>query len=106
MNEKIKEIENVLKENMLVALSKQCKGEFIIYTFYTNPRRQIVTKQIKEHFTDRELNNAGKRKMKRVEISIKKFLDDIVYDLLNRGYTLETYEDYDCWGNETTVLRL
>ena len=92
MNEKIKEIETVLNENMLVSLSKQCKGEFIIYTFHFNPRKIMVTRQVKEHFSDRELNNAKKRKMKRVEIPIKDFLDNMVYDLLNRGYALETYE--------------
>lgn len=96
MKEKIKEIENVLNRNMIVALSKQCKKEIVIYTFYYNPRKEIITHQIKEHFADKELNNSGKRKRKKVEIPIKKFLDDIVYDLLNRGYTLETYEDYEC----------
>ena len=92
MNEKIKEIENVLNGNMIVALSKQCKKEIVIYTFYYNPNKEIITYQIKEHFADKELNNPGKRKRKRVEIPVKEFLDAIVYDLLNRGYTLETYD--------------
>ena len=35
MNEKIKEIENVLMDLMNVSLAKQCKQEYIIYTFYT-----------------------------------------------------------------------
>ena len=36
MNEKIKEIENVLMDLMNVSLAKQCKQEYIIYTFYCN----------------------------------------------------------------------
>ncbi len=95
MNEKIKEIENVLNKNMIVALSKQCNSELIIYTFYSDPRKQIITRQINEHFTDKTLNNIIKKKNVRVEIPIKKFLDEIVYDLLNRGYALETYKDYE-----------
>ena len=93
MNEKIKEVENVLMELMNVSLSKQCKKEFIVYTFYTNSKREKIIRQTKEHFADRDLNDAGKFKRKIVEIPIKKFLDNIVFDLLNRGYTLETYKD-------------
>lgn len=91
MNEKLKEVEKVLMELMNVSLSKQCKKEFIVYTFYTNPKRENIIRQVKEHFADRDLNDAGKMKRKKVEIPIKKFLD-VVYDLLNRGYTLETYD--------------
>lgn len=92
MNEKIKEVENVLMELMNVSLSKQCKEEYIVYTFYTNLKRENIIRQVKEHFSDKDLNNPGKIKRKKVEIPIKNFLDDVVYDLINRGYTLETYE--------------
>ena len=77
---------------MNVSLAKQCKQEYIIYTFYTNPKRQQIVRQTKEHFDNRELDNPGKCKKRRVEIPIDKFLNDVVYDLLNRGYELENYE--------------
>lgn len=93
MNEKIKEIENVLMDLMNVSLAKQCKQEYIIYTFYTNPKRQQIVRQTKEHFDNRELDNPGKCKKRRVEIPIDKFLNDVVYDLLNRGYELELFEE-------------
>lgn len=93
MNEKIKEIENVLMEIMNVSLAKQCKKEYIVYTFYTNTKKEMVIRQIKEHFENRNLDNPGKFKRNKVEIPIRKFLDEIVYDLLNRGYELELFED-------------
>ena len=93
MNEKIKEIEKVLMDLMNVSLAKQCKHEYVIYTFYTNPNREMIIRQRKEHFANRELDNSGKYRVKKVEIPIEKFLDDVVYDLLNRGYELETYDD-------------
>ena len=48
MNEKIKEIEKFLMEWMVVSLSKQCKQEYIVYTFHINTKREKVIRQIKE----------------------------------------------------------
>lgn len=92
MNEKIKEIEKFLMEWMVVSLSKQCKQEYIVYTFYINTKREKVIIQIKEHFGNKELDNPGKYKKKKIEIPIDVFLNEMVYELLNKGYELETWQ--------------
>lgn len=92
MNEKIKEIEKCLMEHMQVSLAKQCKQEYVLYTFHTNTKSEKVIRQYKEHFENRELDNPGKYKRKKIDIPINVFLDEVVFDLLNRGYELESWE--------------
>ena len=92
MNEKIEAIKTELELYMQVSLAKQHTNEYIVYTFYTNVKRKTVIRQRKEHYKDRELNNPGKSKKTNVDIPIDKFLDNIVYDLLNRGYELEKWD--------------
>lgn len=49
-------------------------------------------RQNKQHFKSRDLDD-GKFKRKKVNIPLNIFFDEVVYDLLNRGYELELFED-------------
>ena len=88
MNEKIKAINDYFMKNGCVHLAKQCKKEYIIYFFSANSERNAVICQNKQHFKNRDLEGGGKTKRKKVYIPLNKFFDDVVFDLLNRGYEL------------------
>lgn len=92
MNEKIKSIKDYFMENGCVHLAKQCKKEYIIYFFSANYARDTAVRQNKQHFKNRDLEG-GKSNRKKVCIPLDKFFDEVVYDLLNRGYELELFED-------------
>ena len=92
MNEKIKVIKDYFMENGCVHLAKQCKKEYIIYIFSANSERNAVIRQNKQHFKNRDLEG-GKTKRKKVYITLDKFFNDVVFDLLNRGYELELFEE-------------
>ena len=92
MNEKIKAIKDYFMEHGHVNLAKQCKNEYIIYFFSANYARDTVIRQNKQHFKNRDLEGR-KSKRKEVCIPVNKFFDEVVYDLLNRGYELELFED-------------
>lgn len=93
MNEKITLIKNELMEHKCVSLAKQCKQEYIVYTFNTNVKRENIIRFYKDHYSDKNLTKLKKNKKKLTKIPIQKFLDIVVFDLLNRGYELETWED-------------
>ena len=92
MNKKIKAIKDYFMENGCIHLAKQCKKEYIIYFFSANFEKDAVVRQNKQHFKNRDLES-GKTKRKKVYIPLNKFFNDIVYDLLKRGYELETFEE-------------
>ena len=89
MNNKINEIKKHLLERYSVALAKQCKQEYIVYHFYLDyDNKDIIKKYGKFHYRNSK-GDLKKWKITRTEIHIHKFLNEIVYDLLNRGYTLD-----------------
>lgn len=88
MNDKINEVKKHLLGRYTVVLGKQCKQEYIEYYFYLDYNKTYIKKYEKVHYQSRE-GYCKKRKVKETEITVQKFLDDIVYDLLNRGYELE-----------------
>lgn len=88
MNNKIYEIKKQLMEKYCVALGKQCTKEYIIYYFYLDYDKDIIIECEKIHYQSKEGYRKNGKKQK-IEITIQKFLDDVVYDLLNRGYELE-----------------
>ena len=92
MNKKIKAIKDYFMKNGCVHLAKQCKKEYIIYFFSANSEGNAVVRQNKQHFKNRDLEG-GKTKRKNVYIPLNKFFDDVVFDLLNRGYALELFEE-------------
>ena len=92
MNEKIYAVKNHLMNNKFVALSKQCKKEFIVYCFYLDATGNMIHLQKKTHYANRDLSGGKNRKLRRVEISLRDFLDNTVYDLINRGYELDTLD--------------
>lgn len=92
MNEKIEAIKKYFMQNGNVFLAKQCKKEYIIYFFSANFEKNAVVRQNKQHFKSRDLHE-GKNKRKKVNIPLNTFFDEVVYDLLNRGYELELFED-------------
>jgi hypothetical protein len=91
MNEKFKAIKDYFEEHGHVALAKQCKKEYIVYSYYTNFEGNVINRMLKQHFKNRDLE-VGKNKRKKVEIPIAKFFKDVIYDLLNRGYELEDWQ--------------
>lgn len=91
MSEKFKAIKDYFEEYGHVALAKQCTKEYIIYSFYTNFQGTAINRMLKQHFKNRDLEG-GKTKRRKVEIPIDKFFEDVVNDLLNRGYELEDYQ--------------
>lgn len=88
MSEKINEVKKHLLGRYSVALGKQCTQEYIIYYFYLDYNKNVIKKYEKVHYQSSE-GYRKKWKATETEITIQKFLDDIVYDLLNRGYKLE-----------------
>lgn len=92
MNRKIEEIKKVLMDLRNVSLAKQCKNEYIVYTFYADLKRENIIRETKEHFADKELNGERKSTKKKLNIPINQFLDEVIYDLLERGYELEMFE--------------
>ena len=63
----------------------------IVYSYYTNFEGNAINRMLKQHSKNRDLEG-GKTKRRKVEIPIAKFLEDVIYDLLNRGYTLEDWQ--------------
>ena len=92
MNEKIKAIKDYFMENGCVFLAKQCNKEYILYFFSANSERNAIVRQNKQHFKNRDLEG-GKSKRKKVYIPLDKFFNDVIFDLINRGYELELFEE-------------
>lgn len=90
MNEEMNKIKDYFKEYRWVSLAKQCKQEYIVYSYFSNNDGTAIIRLNKQHFKNRDLEG-GKRKIIKIEIPIKKFFDDIIYDLLVRGYKLEDW---------------
>lgn len=90
MNEEMNKIKNYFKENRCVFFAKQCKQEYIVYAYYLNYNGTTITRMNKQHFKNRNLIG-GKNKRRKIEIPIEKFFDDIIYDLLSRGYKMEDW---------------
>ena len=88
MNEEINEVKKHLLGRYTVALAKQCTQEYIVYYFYLDYNKNVINKYEKAHYQNSE-GYRKKWKDKEIEVTIQKFLDNIVYDLLNRGYKLE-----------------
>lgn len=90
MNEKLKQIERELIENRIVDLGKQCKNEYIIYSFYNiSIDNSVVKRMSKEHYSDSTFSCLKKRsKNTRIDKSLREVIDVIIYDLLLRGYEL------------------
>lgn len=91
MEEEIHRIKDYFKEHGCVFLSKQCKQEYIVYCYYSNCDGTAIIRCHKQHFKNRDLEGNMKNKRRKVKISIKKFFDDTIYDLLIRGYKLEDW---------------
>lgn len=94
MNEKLKRIEGTFLENGEISLGKQCKSEYIVYTFYNYTiYNQSVKRMSKEHYSDSSLTELKKRsKRTLINKSLREVIDNDVYDLLGRGYDLITFE--------------
>lgn len=88
MNEKINEIKRTLMDRYCVVLSKQHTQEYISYYFYLDYHRDIIKSYEKAHYQSKE-GFRKKWKKTETEITIQDFLNNTVYDLLNRGYELE-----------------
>lgn len=90
INEKLKGIEKVLLEERVVDLGKQCEGEYIIYSFYNVASDNGVVKRMcKEHYSDsslKELKKCSKHTL--INKSLRETIDDVVYNLLLKGYEL------------------
>ena len=89
MNEKIEKVESILKEQDYVSFVKQCKEEYIRYTYLTNFDKDKITIELKTHFKNKELENPRNVKNRKLNMSIDWFLNHKVYDLINRGYDIE-----------------
>lgn len=90
MNEKLNQIEKLLIEERGVELGKQCKGEYIVYEFYfpTNDN-SVVRRMCKYHYTDNTLSVCKKQsKNTFINKPLREVIDNVVYDLLLRGYDL------------------
>lgn len=94
MKEKLKQIEKVLIEEREINLGKQCKEEYIIYNFYhINKDNSVVKRMCKEHYSDSTLSQLKKRsKHTLINKPLREVIDNVVYDLLLRGYDLITIE--------------
>lgn len=93
MNERLKEIERILLEERGVDLGKQCKDEYIIYSFFNiTSDNSTVKRMSKEHYADSSLKDMKKSsKHTLVNKSLRETIDDVVYNLLLRGYELVEY---------------
>ena len=89
MNEKIEKVENILKEHDHVSFVKQCKEEYITYSYFINFDRDKIIMELKVHFKNKELEKSRNVKNRKMNMSIDWFLNDKVYDLINRGYDIE-----------------
>ena len=90
MNEEMSKIKNYFKEYRWVSLVKQCKQEYIVYSYFLNYDGTSIVRLNKQHFKNRDLEG-GKSKIRKIEIPIEKFFNDTIYDLLVRGYKLEDW---------------
>ena len=63
----------------------------IAYSYFQNFEGNAINRMLKQHFKNRDLEG-GKTKQKKIDIPIREFFDDIVYDLINRGYELEDWQ--------------
>lgn len=90
LNEEMNKIKEYFKENNWVSLGKQCKQEYIVYSYFLNNEGTTITRLNKQHFKNRDLEG-GKSKRRKIEIPVEKFFDDTIYDLLIRGYKLEDW---------------
>mgnify|MGYP004479788471 CR=1 FL=1 len=93
MNEEMNRIKDYFKEHKCVFLTKQCKQEYIIYSYFLNNDGTAIVMLNKQHFKNRDLEG-GKSKRREIKIPIEKFFDDTIYDLLIRGYKLEEFIRY------------
>lgn len=93
MNEEMNRIKDYFKEHKCVFLAKQCKQEYIVYSYFLNYDGTVMLN--KQCFKNRDLEGGkikiGKSKRRKIKISIEKFFDDTIYDLLIRGYKLEDW---------------
>lgn len=92
MNEEMNRIKDYFKENRWVSLAKQCKQEYIVYSYFLNYEGTAIVRLNKQHFKNRNLEG-GKSKRRKIEIPIEKFFNDTIYDLLMRGYKLEDWRN-------------
>ena len=90
MNEEMGKIKDYFKEHRWVSLAKQCKQEYIVYSYFLNNEGTTIVRLNKQHFKNKDLEG-GKSERRKIEIPIKKFFDDTIYDLLVRGYQLEDW---------------
>ena len=90
MNEEMNRIKDYFKEYRWVSLAKQCKQEYIVYSYFFNNEGTAIVRLNKQHFKNRDLEG-GKSKRRKIEIPIEKFFNDTIYDLLMRGYKLEDW---------------
>lgn len=90
MNEEMNRIKDYFKEYRWVSLAKQCKQEYIVYSYFLNNEGTAIVRLNKQHFKNRDLEG-GKSKRRKIEIPIEKFFNDTIYDLLMRGYKLEDW---------------
>lgn len=89
INEKIYEIEQLLLNHDLVRLGKQCKKEYIMYTFVIDPEENAI-RSIKRHYSNSNLDNERKVTENKYDVFLHKFIDDTIWKLLEEGYELET----------------
>lgn len=94
MSEKLKQIEKVLIEEREVNLGKQCSKEYIIYNFYhISEDNSVVKRMCKEHYSDNTFSEKKKISKKTlINKPLREVIDNIIYDLLLRGYELITIE--------------
>lgn len=90
MGGKVEKIKSELLEWRNVTLGKQCKNEYIVYTFSIDADKNTIIRRTKEHFSDKDYSETGKVKSERVNISLDYFLDVILEDLISRGYDLKS----------------
>ena len=90
MSEEMSVIKDYFMENRCVSLAKQCKQEYIVYSYFLNYDGTVVVRFNKQYFKNRDLEG-GKSKRRKVEIPIERFFGDVIHDLLVRGYKLEDW---------------
>ncbi len=65
MSEEMNKIKDYLKENGCVSLAKQCKQEYIIYSYFLNNESTAVIRMNKQHFKNRDLEGGKNKRRKK-----------------------------------------
>ena len=70
MNEEMNRIKDYFKGHRCVFLAKQCKQEYIVYSYFLNYDGTAIVRLNKQHFKNRDLEN-GKSKSQNTSCNSK-----------------------------------